>query len=181
MCSVKLEFLTGRSEREVRCLQGGVGERVSFGTLERSRVRHCPRDLGKSVWKTLREPSRREKCRLRQSNLGLLLFGSVPVACIASPLPPLPPGSLPCETGEVEVTSSLKALVVAGSLCIFYSILSLFSVIGKLENVTESDVFQFKTVTNSCIHLVSNYGKRRMWKINGFDALWGVSLESPLI
>lgn len=53
--------------------------------------------------------------------------------------------------------------------------------IGRLENVTESDVFQFKTVTNSCIHLVSNYGKYRMWKINGFDALWGVSLESPLI
>lgn len=35
--TVKLEFLTGQSEREVLCLQGGVGERVSFGTFERSR------------------------------------------------------------------------------------------------------------------------------------------------
>lgn len=102
------------------------------------------------------------------SAVALLLLGSVPLSCSPSPLPPLPPVSLPCETGEGEVTSSLKALVVADSLCIFYSILSMFSVIGRLE----SDVFQFNTVTNSCIHLVSNYGKRRMWKINGFDALW---------
>lgn len=47
--TVKLEFLTGQREREVRFLQGGVGERVSSGTFERSRVWNWPRNLGKSI------------------------------------------------------------------------------------------------------------------------------------
>lgn len=88
--------------------------------------------------------------------------------------------NLPSETGEGEISESLKALFLADGVFIFNSILSIFSAIGRHENVKGTDVFQFNTVTNSCVHLVSNYGKRRKWKINGFDTLRGVFFQSPV-
>lgn len=89
---------------------------------------------------------------------------------------PLPQWICGAELERVRLLNSSKHALGLQSLFVFDSV-RIFPMIWR-KNVKGADVFS--TVTNSCIHLVSNYGKRRKWKINGPDPFSGFFFQSPV-